>query len=160
MASPAITTNMGKADWEAVENELRSPHCYGVDMLVDGHRLKLQVVEVKKFRYAIAVYIDGWIKGECMKVDSEIGAKFWHPFSVRLFSAHSFKEMERASGKRFANMMRNKYQPVVAGYEPYWNSVRAFRRHITRTCTDIRLLGVGWSGRTKEEASAPEVANG
>lgn len=155
MANGSTATRMGKVEWDAVEKELRLPYGYGVEMRVDGHALRLRVVQQKPLRFVIAVYVDGWIKGEWMKRESEIGAKFWHPFQVALFSGPAFKTMEREHGKRFAHRMRKQHPPKVAGYAPYWNSVSAFRRHITKTCTDIRLLGVGGQpGCTPEEQSA------
>lgn len=148
------TRTLSKAEWKAVEAELSSPYCFGVVMTADGHRLRLTVEKVKKLRYAIVVYVDGWFRGEWAKGDSEIGAKFWRPRRVSLFSAHEFKKIEKAHGKRFADGMRKKYTGSI-WHDPAWTSVGSFRRHIAKTCRDVQLVSVGYQPeRTAQEASA------
>lgn len=151
-AQATTTTSLSKADWAAVEKELSVPYG-GVKLLADGHAISLNVVPIKKLRFSIGVYIDGWIKGEWMKVDSEIGAKFWHPCKMQLFSARDFAEMRRKFGKRYENEMRKKHPPKLCLYSPHWPSVTAFRRHIAKTCRDIRLVSVGYQpeSATKEQ---------
>src|SRR3954452_5160019 len=76
-AAPARKPQLlSKAQRAEIERELASP--FGaVKLKADGHDLTLSVVQVRPLNYAVAVYVDGYIRGEWWKAESEIGAKFW-----------------------------------------------------------------------------------
>lgn len=134
---------MNREDWAQVEAELRNPYGCGALLAADGHSLKLEVQRLKGLRFCIAVFVDGWIRGEHSKRESEIGAKFYRRVEIRAFKRAEVTRMEQQHGKRFATSMLKKY-PGTFYFVPYWPSASALRRHLTKTCKDLKLTSCGY----------------
>lgn len=144
-----MTACMTREQWAALEVELRTPYGYA-KLQADGRVLTLNVQRVKGLQYAIAVYIDGSIKGEWMSRDSEVGAKFWRPRATSLYSANSVKRVEKKFGKRIAARMKKEDSPKLFMHDPYFPSVAVLRRHLAKTCTSVEMIKCGFSSSPAE----------
>lgn len=132
---------LSKAQREAIEKELASP--YGkVDLRIDGHKVGLRVERIGPLRYAVVVYLDGWVKGENYKAGSAIGAKFWRPEKVCGLKGKAFSDFTKKWGKREAKKMQAKYSTTI--HIPYFRSARGFLSHVQRTCDGIEVVSVGY----------------
>lgn len=141
---------MNREEWRLVEDELRNPYSCGALLQADGHSLKLHVERQKGLRFCIAVYVDGFIKGEWCKDGSEIGAKFYQRKHLPLFRPADVKRMEKFGGKRYAKQMQGKH-PGFSYYSAAWPSVTSLRRHLAKTCTSIELVSCGYVPTPVEE---------
>lgn len=135
---------MNREEWAQVEAELRNPYGSGAKVRADGHVLTLSVQRSKGLRFAIAVYVDGVIKGEWMRPESDIGAKFYRPRITSVFTAKAFARMEKECGKRFTNDMRKRHPPTVYMFDPSYPSAVELRRRLAKTCTSIELISCGY----------------
>ncbi|MCA0368347.1 MAG: hypothetical protein LCH57_09855 [Proteobacteria bacterium] len=144
---------MTPEDWKLVEDELRNPYGRGADLRADGHRLGLRVVREKGLKFTIGVYVDGYIRGENSKADSEIGAKFYRRAAIHVFSPAKLRKMAKEHGKRFAARMA-KTCPSSHYFQPYWPTVTGLRRHLAKTCATVELVSVGYADKAKPEAAA------
>lgn len=143
---------MTKQDWEAVAASLATPYGGGAEFLIDGHKITARVERYKGLKYVVVVYIDGYLKGEYFKADSELGRKFYLPRKKAFFSAKEIAACKKAFGKRRADEMAAKAY--------HWNasissSIGAFRKHWAKTCTSIELVRAGYA-----QTETSEVANG
>lgn len=134
---------MTKEEWTRVEAELRNPYTTGVVLLADGHELKLRVEREKGLKFTIVCYVDGWMRGEWSKPDSEVGAKFWRRQTVHVFSPAKLRQMAKGHGKCFAASMAKRFPPGHF-YSPGWPNAAALRRHLAKTCTSVQLVSCGY----------------
>ena len=140
---------MNREQWAALEVELRTPYGYA-QLQADGHVLTLNVQRYKGLQYAITVYVDGFIKGEWMKKESEVGAKFWRPVLSSLFAGTALKRFEKEAGKRAAVRMKKQFPPTLVMHSPYFASVAVLRRHLVKTCSSIELVRCGYLSKPSE----------
>lgn len=101
--------SLTKDQWKAIERELSSP--YGrVRLRVPGHELTIEVRCIGKLRYAPAVFVDGWARGEYLHpVDNPIGKRFY-PLHTRSLvpkakAEADFKRLKRVFGVADARRM-------------------------------------------------------
>lgn len=131
---------MTETDWKKVEEKLDYP--FGrVKLLIDGYTVDVVPAKEKKnsLKYVLAVYVDGYIKGEWAAKDCEIRRKFYCKHTRSLMSAKDknspeFKRMKKADRERIIEMSRYDW------YEPYFSSVRAFKAHIIKNNDSIELI--------------------
>lgn len=85
--------------WAQVEKALATPYGGDVELIADEHRLVIQVRQIKTLRYAVVVFVDGKIKQEYMQESSPIGAKFYRPSKICIYSraqqARMVKSLDR-----------------------------------------------------------------
>lgn len=125
---------MTKEDWERAENELRYVGSI-VNFEIDGYKVSIQLQPNGKYKNVIAVYIDNKFKGKWLTEDNEIRRKFLYTTTHSLVKRNTptkiKKRMEKAYGKE-----KLEYK----SYSPVYPSFGAFKRQITKTCTDIKLI--------------------
>lgn len=143
---------MTKQDWEAVAASLANPYSVGAEFLIDGHKITARVERLKGLKYVVVVYIDGFLKGEHYKADSELGKKFYLPRKKAMFTAKQIADIRKMWGKREANKDAEK---AIHWNTPFANTFAPFRKHWAKTCSSIELVRAGYA-----KSSEPEVANG
>lgn len=83
--------------WKKVEAALLFP--WGrVDLQCDDYRLTLTVVQIKRLRYAIHIFVNGVFLGEWMGEDCEERRRFLRPRKLALYS-HADKVKMKAALK-------------------------------------------------------------
>lgn len=134
-----------KEQWAKVEADLSHPYC-PVTLRCDGHEIVAKVEREKGLKFVVAVYIDGYIKGEWMKGEPEHVRKFWREFTTHLYTAKSRAEAAKALKRRglgrelrefYRNTVEAKTKPM---WMPSWPNPKALCRHLRKTCTTIELL--------------------
>lgn len=108
--------------------------------MADGHELHF-VKQLDGERLVVAVYVDGWIKGEWSKAD-ERGepvrpeGRFWRPYRSRAWKLKQYAQLKRAFGKKKADQM---VALKTVAYLPSWNSPRSLVRHLKKHFPDLEL---------------------
>ena len=123
---------------------------YGVVKLrCDGYEVTAEIKTVAKFRQAIVVYVNGWIKGEWMKGEAEEAKKFHRPMRRYLYSKQQRDEARKhAKSRRTPASLREhwkgKSEASITTWAPYWTNAKEFCRHIRKTCADIDVVKIGY----------------
>jgi hypothetical protein len=105
-----------------------------------GHELRF-VKRLDGERLVIAVYVDGWIKGEWSKAD-ENGEPvhpegwFWRPYRSRAWKLKQYPQLKRAFGKKKADQMT---ALKTVAYLPSWNTPGTLVRHLKKRFPDLEL---------------------
>ncbi|MBL8500670.1 MAG: hypothetical protein JNL77_08845 [Nitrosomonas sp.] len=129
--------------WSKVERRLSS-QLGSVKLQCDGHEV-FAVVKTDKMKLVIVLYIDGWMKGEWLKDESEMGIKFFSKktkyLSTQKERASALKQM---NNKRLTSdlraMFKRIYEAKYSYFTPVWTSAKSFCRHIRKTCATIELM--------------------
>lgn len=129
--------------WEKIEKALSYPY-QSVKLRCDGYEVHA-VVKSDNMKLVIVLYIDGWMKGEWLKDESEMGVKFFDRKTKYLSKpkerASAFKQM---NNKRLPSDLRaifkRIYESQYSYFSPVWTSARSFCRHIRKTCNEIELM--------------------
>ncbi|WP_027360672.1 hypothetical protein [Desulforegula conservatrix] len=132
-----------KDDWARIKEMMNYPHG-STSLLIDGFKVELCQKLIKK-RVVTAVYVDGYIKGEWMKV-GEVGQipeqarRFWQIKTKKLIPEKEMKKMLRGSSKNHKEEMasRNQYQVVNC----CWSSFGPLKRHFEANNKDIRVISI------------------
>lgn len=130
---------MDKELVDRISGALNGP--YGrIELEADGHRLKAEVRCVSKcgMKYAVVLFVDGWIKGENLKVESDIGAKFYPLRTRQLLSAKAYAGYRKAFGKRAEAEYRKR--TIYQYRESHFRTGRALAMHLKKTCTHVREI--------------------
>lgn len=117
------------------------------ELRCDGHKITLATRIVRRTRLVIAVYVDGYIKGEDFKQDSEIGAKFWATRKIYLHSparrAQLAKDAKRRHiGKEIREFFAKQADAHYIHHEPNFPSARAALKKFMSTCADIEVVQI------------------
>ncbi|SOD42308.1 hypothetical protein [Nitrosovibrio sp. Nv4] len=137
-----------KDQWQKIETELSSP--YGnVKLRCDGYEITASIQRLKPLQSCIAVYVDGWIKGEWMNGKDERALKFYCEKKRFLWSVQNRSEAKKKLlNRRLGKFLKDFYKKMVESsfsvWEPYWTSPKAFCRHIRKTCQSIELVKTGF----------------
>lgn len=150
---PALLT---KEQRVAIERELSSP--YGrVVLKADGHELQLRVERYKALKYSVMVYVDGYLRGEWFRAESDIGAKFWCRRTRVLFKAKDHASYRRALGKRALD--ERIAQSTYVMHMPCFASARAALASLQRTCESIEVISVGYQAGELDEVRKEVTAD-
>lgn len=132
---------MSPKQWQRVADELALP--WGRAALrCDGYVLTLQVVPISPLRYAIEVYVDGWIKGAWLDTDCEERRRFMRPVNVHLFSPAERRRM-LAGIRRPTKELRELADKRMTLYQSRWKSFRALQRHLVANNQVIEPVSLG-----------------
>jgi hypothetical protein len=109
-----------------------------VRLRINGHEISIFMVRSgMKLKYE--VYVDGYIKGDYTKVESEIGKAFFRPMIINRHKAALLRDMVKIWGVREAKKMGYFQQKVVIGYSPYYSSFRSLKQVLCQH-DDIEIL--------------------
>lgn len=137
-----MTKRLPKEDQEKVAAELRYP--FGrVELQCDQYKVSLHVKPFGERRQTIAVYVDGWIKGEWLLSDCEQRRRFMRRRERFLRSPKARADLLKAFGKR--EFKKQRFDRKWESYLPYWDSVTAMLRQFHATCASVELLAVGYA---------------
>lgn len=127
---------MTKEEWRKIE-DWWGTGLSTIKMKIDGHDILLyNSIDKKKMTVEVVIYVDGYIKGDCSTVGSEIGDRFWNRVKKPLYSSKELKERAKAYGKRSKEAQQKYFEYNL----PSWRSFRAFKKHITGHNKDISLV--------------------
>jgi len=138
MAAPAHQQSCAEA-WQRAEAELESP--FGaVDLRCDDYRVSLRVAKLSARKFTIALYIDGWFKGEWLFRDCEERRRFLRPVKVSRYGASLVKKMTKVIGKRRA---QSEYGEKITVFYANWDSFGALKRHLLRNNDSVVITRIG-----------------
>jgi hypothetical protein len=134
-----------KTLWTMIEDSLANP--YGrVELLADGYRIVASVERYKALTWKVVIYTDGKILFAWTSQDREETRKFWqrrerftHPKKYR----DDMKKWLKSRDEWKRDMAQRAHAMQVM-WSPTWPNAKAFCRHIRKTCTDIRLIKIGY----------------
>jgi hypothetical protein len=138
---------VSKEQWKEVEKQLSG--IFGsVVLRCDGYEVLASVEGIGTLRQGIAVYVNGWIKGEWMGGEAEEARKFHRAMKRYLYSEKQRDEArKKAKSRRLPAEIRNWYEGVatrsVSTWAPYWTNAQAFTRHLRKMCADIQVVRIG-----------------
>jgi hypothetical protein len=133
---------LSKEQRQAIERELSVPYLCSVKLKIDGHEITLRTERFKGLRFVVSLYVDGHIKGEDLKVESAIGAKFY-PLKTFGPSRKELASYAKAMGKREAARWDKRCREKCAIRLPYFSSAKACLAHLQRTCDGIEVVHCG-----------------
>ena len=131
---------MAATDWEKVENKLSYP--FGrVKFRIDGHDVVIMVEQEgpKSLKFVLAVYVDGYIKGEWLTNDCEIRRKYYCKRTKSLLTKDFRKSPE------FKRMKKNEQEEWIKKYtyeyySPYFTSFKTLKAHFIKNNDSIELV--------------------
>lgn len=136
-------TQPSKAEWDALATELGGRFGFA-HLRADGYLVALRKEQVSETRLQIAVYVDGWMRGEWMKhVEREeeladIPRRFCRLMRKQKMKGKELRLWEKICGRRECRK-RGYYDPWLQ-VSPYWNSSRSLIAHLKRRNQDIEIL--------------------
>ena len=129
---------MTKDEWAELERELSS--MYGnAELTIDGYTVTFQTGLCDR-RLVIAVYVNGWMKGEWLVKKTEECKRFFRPVVTSLFKPSDKKRLT----KGFNKTMIKKYFPDIDKkgeyYSSHWLSFAPLKRHLIANNKSIVLV--------------------
>ncbi len=130
---------MDKALIAKIHEQLCGPYTL-VKLRADGHELTASVLRVssKAMRYGVVLYVDGVISGENLKVESEIGAKFYPLRTRQLLSAKDYASYRKLCGKRATDAFKKR--TVYQYRQAEFRTGRALAMHLKKHCTSVEII--------------------
>ena len=124
--------------WQAVERSLAYP--YGrVELMCDGTtKVVAEVRQTKPLRFEVMVFVDGIWRGEWLRAEPGRNEhRFLNLHERAMYSAKDLATAKKCFGaKQYRQMAEKKY----SYYSPTFPTGKSFRRRISSTCQDIRLI--------------------
>lgn len=137
---------MTNEEWKAVEEELS--HCpFGrAVLLADGYELTITFCRDGKsgLKFCYVVYVNGQIKGEWVINDCEERRRFYCAKKRTLLSA---KDKARLKKEKKSVQKAVTSEMSYVAYLPYWNSVRALKKHLEANNQNISIKSLGCERR-------------
>lgn len=143
MGGAGRRNQMTKEEWAEAESRMSTP-LGSVDMKIDGYDVSLRVVRAGNLKYCIAVYVNGYIKGEWVTKDCDIRRRFFCKHTKSLLSAKEKKQLARER-----KAVREEVLRLYNGrleyywYEPYFSSFKTLKSHFTKNNTSIEIIRKG-----------------
>ncbi|HZZ04617.1 hypothetical protein [Paraburkholderia sp.] len=147
-----------KDEMKKIADELR--HAFGrVELQCDAYRVNMEVRPLAARRYAIAVFVDGWMRGEWLRDDCEQRRRFMRCRNVPLYSAAKRARIEKELGKRYAKRLG--VDKTFAVFYPYWTSVTPMLRQFCATNDTVSVIEIGYQRKAMniEQPAEAEVAD-
>lgn len=105
----------------------------------DGYLVFASLIRAGKNKLAIAVYVNGYIKGKWIGSEvTEEGRRFYRPIVRSTHRPKFVKAMEKIQGKR--KCKKDGYYDKWTFYSPHWSLPRPFIRHIIKHNESIEVL--------------------
>lgn len=129
---------MNKEEWALLERELSS--LYGnAELMIDGYTVTFQTGLCDR-RLVVAVYVNGWMKGEWIVKKTDECKRFCRPIVTSVFKPSEKKRLT----KGFSKTMIKKYFPDIDKkgeyYSPHWLSFAPLKRHLIANNKSIVLV--------------------
>ncbi|MCP1375364.1 hypothetical protein [Dyella lutea] len=124
---------MKREQWQELEARLKFPGAT-VKLQCDGYLVTLQV-QLDRMRMVIAVYVDGWMRGEWMSTDCEQRRRFLRPRTVK--PKPYTKAQIKVLGKKWCEQQFAKLTHTY--YTPIWPTIPPLRRHFEKHNASVEL---------------------
>lgn len=128
--------------WKTLQSELGQPFGHA-ELLVDGYKITLEVQRERALKYCIAIFIDGWFRGEWARADCEERRRFLSERKVSMWTPAQKKKLTAGMGKRAVAKYFPDLDKTASYWLPYWPSVTALRRHLVKANQSIELVKLG-----------------
>lgn len=132
---------MTAEEWKTVEEALS--HCpFGrVKLIADGYELTISFARDGKsgLKYCYVVYVNGMIRGEWVLNDCEERRRFYCPKTHSPLTAKDkarLKKERKSVQKAVAEMAA---EMSYTTYLPYWNSLKALKKHLEANNQHIEI---------------------
>ena len=133
---------MTKDEWSKIELQLSYPYAGMAHLLVDGYALTLQVQQIKPLKFIIAVFVNGYCKGEWMKGEADEAKRFCRPVKRAVFSPAKkkafLKGMTKSEIKRSREFLD--LDKTFTFWNLYWTSFGPLKRHLIANNKVIELV--------------------
>lgn len=129
---------MTAEEWKKAEEELKclfNP----VKLTCDGYKVTIILVRTDQFKNALAVYVNGEIKGKWYMEDCEERRRFFQSRSQSAFNKKQkdiYKKIRKSTRKEIGIDIEKKF----TYYTPYWKSFKALKSHLIKNNTNIELV--------------------
>lgn len=108
-----------------------------VNLLCDGDRITLAVVQGKALKFFVVTYINGWFRGEWMLADKPAREQRYLRKVVRPFwSAAKRAQLEKELGKRWVKKHCSK---TYTYFDAKWSSGKAAIAHLSKVCESVEI---------------------
>jgi hypothetical protein len=129
---------MTKDEWTALGEKLS--YAYGSAKIVaDGFEVSFQTQQ-DKMRLVIAVYVNGWMKGEWLVNKTEEAIKFCRPVTFRLHRPSDVKKITAGIRKSTIKKLMPDLEKKGMYYTTHWLSFSALKRHLIANNQSITLV--------------------
>ncbi len=109
-------------------------------LMIDGYKLSLQVVNAGGLKYEIAWYANGHFKGIWLTQDCEERKRFARPITKQLFSAKDKAALTRGLTGKFKKEYLKRWDKTITLYVWSWPSFKPLMRHLIANNQSIELL--------------------
>lgn len=126
-------------EWKEIDEKLKSIFNI-VELMCDGYKLSVRLERCGQFKNAIAVYINGQIKGEWYK-ECEESRRFFKKVSKSLYpqkQKDKWKKMSKKAKVQLEIDIDKKY----FYYTPLWTSFNSLKRHLIKENKEIELINI------------------
>lgn len=131
---------MTKEEWELVRRNVERGLGGKAYLRIDGYEITLMMEPIDHYRNAIAVYVDGKIKGEWLLQKDELGKEICRRFFQPHTTTPSIAKGIKLSKKQKAEL-KEKYGYTY--YEPWWTSFGRLKAHLVRNNKNITIIKKG-----------------
>lgn len=135
------TKTLTKQQWQALDDKIWR---FDIGRLkIDGYIINIRLTPSRKeMNLHYSVYVNGEMRGEWTKIESEIGAKFW--FEKKIKSGIKFaRAIEKELGKKKAQKMglgMDSVEVKTIGHIPYFSSFQSLKASLERNNDSIELI--------------------
>ncbi len=124
-----------KEQWAELEQEMAT-YFVSVKFRYKGHELGIHRVNVSESKTALAVYIDGTIKGSWFLPDCidrpAIIPEVWRKRSKRVWSHHWKAKLIKSLGKRRAQSAFPDIDKTIESHDPYFTTAKSLVRQLKK----------------------------
>ncbi len=103
-------------------------------LTVDGYDVLVEAIPKSRLTFQLAVYVNGWIRGEDIVNDTEIRRRFYCPLKLYVFPA------KQRSNKALRKVMGRAIDKQLVSYSAFWTSAERLLRHLERHNESIRWV--------------------
>lgn len=129
---------MTPESWKKVETALQGSFGRAV-LVIDGYTVTLEVRQAKALRYVIAVFVNGWMKGEWLMKDCEERRRFCCPKQSPLYTPAAKAKLTKGFGKRAIAKYFPDADKKFTWYASAWSSFAALKRHLVKNNQSVEL---------------------
>lgn len=128
---------MTEADWKKVDEKLKCVGISSVKLKIDGYEVGLHLVQISRFKNAIAVYVNGLFRGKWLMEECEERRRF---FPCKKRYAVTDTELKKLGIRSKKELQRWKEESAYYAYSSMWTDFRAMKKHFIENNENIELL--------------------
>lgn len=126
---------VSQEDWKKIEEKLKSFYSI-VTLNCDGYKVTLFLKRIDQFKNAIAIYVNGVVKGKWQIESCEESRRFLRPVTKSVFSP-----AQKAAIKKLRKKERDQWleKSKYTYYAADWTSFRSLKKHLIANNKEITL---------------------